>query len=73
MREAPDCLSRAFACDTLAGQARDSSSVRVLREIADQWRQLARDTDRHKRQIGHAQIGRGSRVIPNAAAPIPRP
>lgn len=52
MKEAFECLNRATVCDTMAGNARDASSSRTLRGIADQWRQLARDTDRHKRQTG---------------------
>jgi len=49
MTEESECLHRATVCETLAGQAQDSSSARMLRDIAVQWRQLAHDTDRHKR------------------------
>ncbi len=49
MKEAFECLQRATACETLARHARDVSSTLILQDIAVQWRQLAHDTDRHKR------------------------
>lgn len=52
MREAFECLHRARVCDMLARHARDRLSTRLLRDLADQWRQLAHDTARHKRQTG---------------------
>ena len=52
MREAFECLDRANVCETMAGNAREDSSIRLLRDIADQWRRLAHGSDRHKRQTG---------------------
>jgi hypothetical protein len=49
MKEAPECLERASICDTLARRAQDASSVRVLRDLANQWRRMATDADRYKR------------------------
>ena len=54
MREALECLQRAAVCETLAGEAHDASSTRVLRDIASQWRQLADSTGRHKRMTGRS-------------------
>lgn len=51
MKEAFECLDKATVCETLAGGTRDASSTRILQDIADQWRRLARDTDRHKRIV----------------------
>ena len=66
MREAYECLNRATVCDTLAGQAQDATSVSMLRDIADQWRQLAHDTDRHKRIIERS-AGNGPRAMVRTA------
>jgi hypothetical protein len=52
MREASECLKRATECETMARTAQDSSTSRAMRDIAGQWRQLAQDTDRHKRITG---------------------
>ncbi|MBS0523403.1 MAG: hypothetical protein JSS04_07170 [Proteobacteria bacterium] len=52
MKEAFECLEKAAVCDRLAWHARDASSTRLFHDIAGQWRRLARDTDRHKRQTG---------------------
>jgi len=54
MKEAFECLDKANFCDRLARQAGNASSTRVLSGIAEQWRRLAHDTDRHKRQISRA-------------------
>jgi hypothetical protein len=52
MKEALECLDKASYCDMLARRTRDASSTQLLSDISDQWRRLAHDTDRHKRQIG---------------------
>jgi hypothetical protein len=48
MREASECLKRAAICDIMAGQARDAAGIRVLHDLADQWRRMASDTARYK-------------------------
>ncbi len=58
MKEAYECLKRATLCEALADRAQESSSTRVLRDIADQWRQLAHDTVRHKRITGKSPSAR---------------
>lgn len=50
MKEASECLRKAAACDVLAKQAQNAAGTKILSEIARQWRQLAQDTDRHRRQ-----------------------
>jgi hypothetical protein len=50
MKEASDCLKIASRCETLAIEVTDASSTRVLNQVAEQWRKLARDAERHKRQ-----------------------
>jgi hypothetical protein len=50
MKEASECFMHAVACEILARQAQDSSIARALLDVADQWRRLALDADRHKRQ-----------------------
>ena len=67
MKEAFECLNRATVCDTMAGNARDAASTRALRGIADQWRQLARDTDRHKRQTGKQAVAEPHETAPDRA------
>ena len=49
MKEASECLKRATICETLAGQARDASSTRTLRELAAQWRRMANDAAGYER------------------------
>lgn len=49
MEEAFECLKRAMICDTLAGQVRDASSTRTLRDLAEQWRRMANDAARYER------------------------
>jgi hypothetical protein len=49
MKQASECLKSAERCETLAVQARAASSTRILEHVAEQWRKLAKDTERHKR------------------------
>jgi hypothetical protein len=49
MKEAFECLKRATICETLAGQAREASSTRALRDLAEQWRRMANDAARYER------------------------
>ena len=49
MKQASECLKSAERCETLAVEARAASSTRILEQVAEQWRKLAKDTERHKR------------------------
>ena len=49
MKEASDCLKRAVHCQKLAEKAGDAACTRLYRNVAAQWRKLARDSERHKR------------------------
>jgi hypothetical protein len=49
MKEASECLKIAQRCDVLASEANEVTSTRVLRAVANQWRKLADDSERHKR------------------------
>ncbi len=49
MKEASECLAAARRCEGLANQTNDASSTRLLHVIAEQWRKLAQDAERHKR------------------------
>jgi len=51
MKQASECLRIAVRCETLALDASAASSIRQLHELAEQWRKLANDSERHKRLI----------------------
>jgi hypothetical protein len=49
MKEASKCLESAERCETLAVEVHDASSSRLLQQVAEQWRKLARESGRHER------------------------
>lgn len=49
MKKASECLKSAVRCESLADEAHAVSSTRLLQQVADQWRKLAKDSERHRR------------------------
>ena len=49
MKEASECLKIARRCENLASEVNQASSTRMLEDVANQWRKLAKDAERHKR------------------------